>query len=194
MYDDQSQENIKYIGSQIFDVLRDQSVLELGPFDGWFTKEILTYTDRVTCVELSRSACRVLCETFGNSITVVEEDFHTAMKTVGKFDAVVVFGVLYHSPGPLLVLEDIANFVKPTYILLECWSTNPTGVHVDFDEIANTPGNRFAGAQDCGISLVLGKDILLTALSNLGYTKERDFTTPIGGPNGKSYMLLTRIS
>ena len=92
------------IADKMFDVLDSQSVLELGPFTGWFTKQILNRTNQVTCIEYNHDACDELRNTFGDTITVIEEDFHTSVRTIGQFDAAVVYGVLYHSCAPLMIL------------------------------------------------------------------------------------------
>jgi len=165
------------IADQMFDVLASQSVLELGPFNGWFTKQILNYTDRVTCVEFNDGACDTISDTFRDSVTVVNEDFHAYVKTAKQFDAVVVYGVLYHSCAPLMVLEDIANQISPKYILLESHHHDPEYPHnvkVNM-EIPNLPGERYADSKTCGISLSLSKTVMELAVNNLGYIKQREF-------------------
>ena len=45
---------IKLIADHMFDILREQSVLELGASDGWFTKHILDYTVKL-CIKIYKS-------------------------------------------------------------------------------------------------------------------------------------------
>lgn len=166
----------KLIADHMFDILREQSVLELGAFDGWFTKHILDYTNRVTCLEFNQMACETLRSEFGNKITVVAEDFHSSIRTIGQFDAVILYGVLYHSCAPLQILEDTANIIKPTYILLECWDKiqHPDSCAV-VNEISNIPGGRYSDSPTCGLAISLGKNLMIHALNSLGYTKQREF-------------------
>ena len=167
---------IKLIADHMFDILREQSVLELGASDGWFTKHILDYTNRVTCLEFNQMACETLRNKFGNNITVVAEDLHSSIRTIGQFDAVILYGVLYHSCAPLQILEDTANIIKPTYILLECWDKvqHPDSCAV-IHEIPNIPGSRYSDSPTCGLAISLGKNLMIHALNSLGYTKQREF-------------------
>ena len=164
--------NINYISDKLFPFIQDLNVIELGPFDGaWFTKPLERYAKSITAIELNPVACNYFRKLFGGGgkINLIEDDFHSSVRSVGVHDAVVLFGVLYHSHSPLGLLEDIVHFVKPTYILIEAHNNNDI---VYADEICNSPGQRFSKEkQTSGISLILGMGLYRKALTNLSYTE-----------------------
>lgn len=164
----------KFIATQIFDELDNLSVLELGPFFGGFTKHILERTDKqVTCIENNAYACEILQENFGDRINLVKGDFHYAIREQTEHDAAVIFGVLYHSSSPLMVLEDIVNFVNPKTILLETW--RQLGTITIQPEPLNIPGYLFPAKKTSGFSIAIADTIYIDALKNMGYTLESRF-------------------
>lgn len=176
---EQQNRQIDFIVANNFWSVRDLTVLELGPQSGdFFTKKLLDVATSVTCIELDSKAIDALDQQiFRNKINLIKDDFHDAVKTVGQFDAVVIYGVLYHSPAPLKLIEDIVNFVKPKIILLETQ-------HEDYfislaDENNNVSGMRQNQLESCGISLIVGTDIYKKALSNLGYNELQRCRVPI---------------
>lgn len=176
------QDQIDWIVKHNFDAIRGLSTLELGSFTGeYFTPKLVEYSSSVTCIELYSDAVTTLKKNFKNNITVVQEDFHDAVKTVGEFDAVVLYGVLYHSPSPLKLIEDIANYIKPKVILLETQHEMYTTSMAD--EIDNAPGMRQSKFKTCGISLIMGTDVFKKALANLGYIEKRRLQYVSDTPN-----------
>lgn len=164
-------EVISKIADANFDILHDKRVLELGSFEGWFTEEILKYTDDVTCVELNTHSCDILDKKFGNAVKIINDDFHSCLRDAGTFDAVILYGVLYHSCAPLKILEDVVNYCDPNLVLIEVFQDpkNKEAVPVYLDEVDNIPGNRYSNFKTCGISVGVGLNICVKAMTNLGY-------------------------
>jgi SAM-dependent methyltransferase len=171
-----NRQRCRSIGDRNFPVLRDLKTLELGPQDGtWFTKHLLNYTQDVAVIELNELAADELKRLYP-VVNVIKDDFNECLRSVGEFDAVVVYGVLYHSHVPLKILEDIANYVKPKYILLEniLGAKSSNTVTVEIEE-PNVVGMRFSKMKSCNIVLSLGQDIYNTALINLDYIQVDEF-------------------
>lgn len=155
--------------------VENKSVLELGAFEGWFTAELIARNAAVTCIEKFPSAVAALKTTLPTA-TVIDDDFHTAVKTCGNFDTVVLYGVLYHSPAPLLLLEDIVNFVNPSTVLLETWKTWNDRDAIVHDELVNTGGYRQVdAAKTCGLAISISKQVYVKAMKNLGYSIKHEF-------------------
>ena len=164
------------ISNRTFPILKDLKTLELGPQDGtWFTQHLLNYTQDVTVIELNDWMADKLKEIYP-MVNVIKDDFNECLRSVGEFDAVIVYGVLYHSHVPLKILEDIANFVKPKYILLEniLGAKSSNTVTAEIEE-ANKAGMRFNKMKSCNIVLSFGQDVYTTAMTSLGYIQIDDF-------------------
>lgn len=166
----------KVISDENFPVLKDLNTLELGPQDGSaFTQHLLRYTNKVTVVELDSDMLASLRKIYP-LVKVVEDDFNECLRDIGQFDAVVVYGILYHSTVPLKVLEDIANYVKPKYILLEnILGSNSGNVVTVEKEVPNVNGMRFVRSKSCNLVFSLGQNYYEIAMSNLGYDMIKDF-------------------
>ena len=166
----------KKISDITFPILKDLKVLELGPMGGThFTTNLLGYTSDVTVVEFDLFAVNYLKRKFP-TVKIINKDFNECLPYVGEFDAVVIYGVLYHSHAPLKIMEDIANFVKPKFILLE----NVVGLEfkdsVDiWKETPNLHGKRFSDKKTCNLVINLGQSYYDFALGNLGYEKIDEF-------------------
>jgi SAM-dependent methyltransferase len=176
-----AQEEINYgnqlrfeaISRNTFPILRDLKTLELGPQNGsMFTQYLLEYTNNVTAIELNQVVADNLASNYP-CVNIIVDDFNECLRTIGEFEAVIVYGVLYHSHVPLKILEDIANFVKPKYILLENLMGSNSGdtIYIDYEE-PNINGMRFTKLKKrCNIVLSLGQNIFNRAMTNLGYTQ-----------------------
>jgi hypothetical protein len=161
--------------------VEDRTVLELGSFEGWFTAELIARNSTVTCIEKYPPAVDILRRTFPTA-TVIDADFHLAVRTPKKFDAVVLYGILYHSPSPLSIIEDIVNYSDPDTILLETWKVPQFYVDqplVDVqvhEELVNVGGYRQVDApKTCGLAMSLSKHIYVKAMHNLGYVIKSEF-------------------
>lgn len=175
----------KDIVSNLFDLI-EGSVLELGPHDGsWFTGALLNRSSQVSVIELDSNAVSGLTRNCPGA-NVIQDDYHTAVKTVGYFDNVVLFGVLTHTPSPLGLLEDIVNYVKPARIFIEA---EPGGVVRCVRESNNEPGQRQSALATCGLSIQLGTRIYKDALENLGYKPIRSYLEKQGDKAGFEYTV-----
>jgi 2-polyprenyl-3-methyl-5-hydroxy-6-metoxy-1,4-benzoquinol methylase len=157
-------ERFRVISERNFPILTDLKVLELGPFEGAFTKHILKYTNNLTVIELNRDAAQRLKNNFP-TVNVIVDDFNHCLNSVGEFDAVVLYGILYHSPSPLNIIEHVVNFIKPKYILLE----NLLGIDsedriIAAYELPNGPGMRYSDYKTSNIVMSYGQNHLNFAM------------------------------
>lgn len=163
------------IADRHFSYLKNKSVLELGPFHGIFSNKILEQTtEKLTCIEYNKEAVRDLQVKFQSkaNFNIVVGDMHFEIPKCGPHDAAVVYGVLYHSASPFLILEHIANYINPEFILLEVWDLGLRELSYHHEK-CNEPGYRFADFKTCGIALDIPMEIWSLAMTNLGY-KEVD--------------------
>ena len=82
------------------------SLLELGSFNGAFTKRFLPHFDDVTCVEASDVAIREAERSLGNRVQFIQGLFET-VQLPRRYDNVVLTHVLEHLDDPVLVLKRI---------------------------------------------------------------------------------------
>jgi len=159
-----------YVGDRLFPRFADLRILELGPFNGWWTQELLKYSQDITVIEAAAWACEDLQRKFGSSIKIIQDDFHYAVMQHGEFDACVLLGILYHSVAPVKLLEDVANFCKPRFICIDKPRGGPIKNSVTWDvESTNIPGSRQAPPRSSKIVFQLSELILDTAMQNLDY-------------------------
>lgn len=85
---------------------RPGNCLELGSFQGSFSKRLLEYFDDLTCVEASDQAIGTMLETVGNGVTAIHGVFET-VSLPQQYDNVVLTHVLEHLDDPVLVLRRI---------------------------------------------------------------------------------------
>ncbi|RZK22688.1 MAG: class I SAM-dependent methyltransferase [Flavobacterium sp.] len=87
---------------------KEGNFLELGSFQGNFTRRFLTHFDDVTCVEASDEAMKIAQAEFGSRVKFVNSMFETA-DLQEKYDNVVLTHVLEHIDDPVSVLKRINN-------------------------------------------------------------------------------------
>jgi 2-polyprenyl-3-methyl-5-hydroxy-6-metoxy-1,4-benzoquinol methylase len=154
--------------------LLNRRVLEIAPMDGWFTEEILKFSEKVSVVEYDPKSCLTLRNVFDNRIKLFKEDAHEFVRKSGlEFETVVVYGFLYHSHSPLSVIEDIVNNISPDCVLLETWESN-TPIAIK-DEIINERGHLWVKKKTCKLSITINEEYYKKALSNLGYRLVKKF-------------------
>lgn len=163
---------VDLVADQMFPSVKGMRVLELGSFSGWFTAKLLDYTGNVTCLEMNKAETDQLAIKFPQA-TVINDDFHSALRKLGQFDAVVVYGVLYHSCAPLLILEDIINYSKPKLILMETFITATTNEVSVVEEPLNEPGMRYSADRTCGFVLNVSDAVYTKSLENMGYRVDK---------------------
>jgi 2-polyprenyl-3-methyl-5-hydroxy-6-metoxy-1,4-benzoquinol methylase len=92
---------------------RPGSLLELGSFEGEFTRRLLAQFDDVTCVEASDAALEVARRALGGKARLV----HGLLGDValpGRYDNIVLTHVLEHVDDPVAVLRRINDeWLKP---------------------------------------------------------------------------------
>jgi SAM-dependent methyltransferase len=82
------------------------SLLELGSFEGEFTRRLLTRFDDVTCVEASSVAIGEARRRFGEKVAFVNAPFETATLP-RRYDNVLLTHVLEHLDDPVFVLRRV---------------------------------------------------------------------------------------
>lgn len=81
------------------------NVLELGSFQGAFTKRLSDYFDDITCVEASSEAIEV-AKTHLKEVSIINDMFET-VKLDKKYDNIIITHVLEHLDDPVSVLRRI---------------------------------------------------------------------------------------
>ena len=85
---------------------RPGSLLELGSFQGEFTKRFLEHFEDITCVEASDEAIVKARSNLGDKVAYVNSTFET-VKLPKRYDNIVLTHVLEHLDDPVLVLKRI---------------------------------------------------------------------------------------
>ena len=102
---------MQVVSDEFFDCISSESnVLEIGPFDGWFSDVILSKNPKnLFLVEPSLDATNQLLKKFQgqNNIQIINKDIFDCIEFFvdKQIDVVVIFGVLYHLASPFDVLE-----------------------------------------------------------------------------------------
>lgn len=162
-----NQQATDFIVQEFFPYLQGQSVVELGSSLDCFTENIAEKAEKLVCIEFDPTVVEQLKQKNYKNTEVIYGDFHEEVRTVGQYDAVVIYGILYHSCAPLGLLEDIVNYIKPKIILIEALHDYNTIYGID--EEPNRIGMRWVDKKSCKIVLDIGFPIYKLALENLGY-------------------------
>lgn len=110
------------VSDRFFDRLRGQDVLEIGPATGWFTHALLeSGVKHLTLVESNLDFIFELEHKFHQDprVTVIFDDIARFLNKPIKFDTVVCLGMIYHLSSPIDLLERIASYAAPDYVLLD---------------------------------------------------------------------------
>jgi len=83
-------------------------LLELGSFQGNFTKRFLQYFNDITCVEASNKAIEIAKTKLGDSVKYIHAMFEN-VKLPTQYDNIVLTHVLEHLDDPKDVLARISN-------------------------------------------------------------------------------------
>jgi SAM-dependent methyltransferase len=86
--------------------LKEGKLLELGSFQGSFTKRFLPYFNDITCVEASDEAIKIAKNKFGDKVKFIHSMFESA-DLPSKYENIVLTHVLEHLDDPVLVLKRI---------------------------------------------------------------------------------------
>lgn len=82
------------------------NILELGSFDGSFTKRLLKFSNDITCVEASKEAIDKSYKTLGNKVAYFNNTLEAA-SLPSKYDNIILTHVLEHLDNPVLILKRI---------------------------------------------------------------------------------------
>ena len=85
---------------------RTGNVLELGSFQGRFTRRLLEHFTDLTCVEASGEALAVARESLGDTVSFINSTFEEAVLP-RRYDNIVMTHVLEHLDDPIKVLRKI---------------------------------------------------------------------------------------
>lgn len=96
----------KYMLRSFEPFLKTGSMLELGSFQGDFTRRLLPLCDDITCVEASGEAIATAREALGGKVTFVQDLFET-VDLPRKYDNIVLTHVLEHLDDPVGVMKRI---------------------------------------------------------------------------------------
>ena len=96
----------KYMLRSFEPFLKSGNMLELGSFQGDFTRRLLDLNDDITCVEASGEAISVAREALGDKVTFVQGLFETADLPT-KYDNIILTHVLEHLDDPVGVMKRI---------------------------------------------------------------------------------------
>lgn len=201
-------EHYYHVVRPYFQICAGRSVLEIGPFNGIITDLYCNVASSIELVEPNSGALDELLRNFPQA-TVVWNDIFEYLKTPKEFDVVVCLGVLYHLHSPIQLLEQLANDVKPKYMLLDM-SLNehkvdgPEGCYYNIGlgfEDVNKPGNFYTkpgkpGQRTAKLNLnSVGPGVVTLAMSGLGYRPLcNPLRSPIGFKNNLAFMAFERIN
>ena len=85
---------------------RQGNVLELGSFEGAFTKRLLPYFSDITCVEASENAINIARREVRGNIRFIHSLFENASLSE-KYDNIILTHVLEHLDEPVTILKRI---------------------------------------------------------------------------------------
>lgn len=86
--------------------LKEGKLLELGSFQGDFTKRLIPHFRDITCVEASDEAIAVAKEKCGNGVAFIHSLFETAILPA-KYENIILTHVLEHLDAPVALLKKI---------------------------------------------------------------------------------------
>jgi 2-polyprenyl-3-methyl-5-hydroxy-6-metoxy-1,4-benzoquinol methylase len=161
-----------------FDIVRDKTVLEIGPLSGHHSKIIIDQGSKsLVMVEPNTSFNDSLAALSPNS-EIINDDIFFYLEEARKFDVVVCCGVLYHLHSPLYLLELIANRVDPEYVIIETITGDSVAAnmpldktHLRFEGILNAAGNRCVRENWKAIDLahIINQSAIDYSMNKLGY-------------------------
>jgi len=160
-----------------FSVVKDKTVLEIGPQFGWHTELSLSYNPKsITLIENDINVIELLNKTYNgnNKVTIIQDDiYHHLPINNTSYDVVVCCGVLYHFHSPFYLLELIANQCDPETIIIEYpYSPIKNLNTVSFgEEQINVLAERWVnkGWKSIRLKIGISGDLLKTAMEHLGY-------------------------
>lgn len=154
----------QYIKENYFYICNNKQVIEFGTNIGHHTKLLLEMGARqITCVEPNKYDLEF--EIY-NHPSIVKyngtlNDYYNYTKTLttkSTVDVVVCMGLLYHLHSPLYALEQIINYSRPKYLIIESILTEPTYTQIHYEPY-DTNGHAFS---DKGVSYPIGVNLRIS--------------------------------
>jgi len=166
--EDQHRNKCEFLNNNFLSVIcGNKDVLEVGCFDGWITELVVQHNPKkLTLLEANGFSVDVVGKKFPQA-QVIHGDMHKDFDKVGVVDVALMLGVIYHSPAPLLVIEELVNHCRPTDVVID----NLSPVFEWRNEISHVPGMRYttSNMKTCNIVINIDDEIMITAFKNLGY-------------------------
>jgi len=169
-----------FLKQHVLHLVKNKTTLEVGCFDGYISSVIAEHSPSLLILlepgqRYLNTASAALPNTNHRAIC---GDMHLDLNRVGKVDVALLLGVIYHSPAPLHVLEQLVTHCDPDHVVVD----NPGNLFEWVHETHNVPGNRHTldNYKSCGITSRINDEILTTAMHNLGYTLVWRKTYPQG--------------
>ncbi len=185
--------------------LTGKRVLDVGAWTGWCSFEMERRGAQVVavdCIEFEefREAHRMIGSQVDYRILDVEE---LTPETVGLFDYVLFFGVLYHLRNPLLGLERICALTKDT-AFVESFVTDDGSAPcvMDFyetDELGGQIDNWFGPTVECAAALCRSAgfarvDLEYVSERRAGLTCRRRWEPPPPNPTEPAPLLYSAVN
>lgn len=167
-----AEEYLDFIRSY-FNVCYNKRILEIGPFTGHHTKEIIKNSPaHIEVIEGYSPAVSTL-QTIQGINKITQGDALQELVDIGNFDIVICFGVLYHLHSPLHLLELIVNNCRPTYIMLDCvFEKDAISVLPESINVAGSCQTQ-PNWKSCGVNIVLPFLTYKECLEKMGYELTR---------------------
>lgn len=158
-----------FLVTEYFTVIKNKSVLELGPNDGFHTKLLQELNPSFHEVIEPDSECAQHIRLQYPNVSVINDDAFQILSKDKKFDVVICFGLLYHLHSPLYLLELIVNRCDPKFILIDCVDS-PEVLQFE-EEPLNVPGSRHVINlwKTANFNLVAPFEIIAQSMKHMGY-------------------------
>jgi len=166
--DEQHRNKCEFLNNNFLSTLcANKVVLEVGCFDGWITELIVQHNPtKLVAMEANKSSSELVQKKFPTT-QVIYGDMHKDFYKVGPVEVALLLGVIYHTPAPLLVLEELITHCQPNDVVIDNlspslqWRNEPT----------NVPGMRYttSNVKTCDIVVNIDNEIMIAAFENLGY-------------------------
>ena len=187
---------LDFCRNEYFVVCQDSTILEIGPFDGCHTKEIIKLNPRsIEVVEGNKECCDNM-SSIDKISQIHHDDAMLFLYQPRPFDVVVCLGVLYHLHSPLHLLELITNHCQPKTIILDC--VMAPEILQFLPEEKNIAGSNQVRPnwKSADINLVVPFLTYLQAFENLGYHMKKVHRIRVNNyfPKSNSWIALWEIN
>lgn len=172
--------------------IRSGNALELGSFEGQFTKRMLPHFSDVTCVEASSEAVAKAKENLGSSDVAIHNEVFETVGLPQKYKNIVMCHVLEHLADPVAVLKRVNDewLDDDGRFFLVCPNANAPSRQIAVKmglishNAAVTEGERLHGhyatysldtlereARAAGLNVIFRTGIFFKALANFQFDK-----------------------